>query len=588
MREQEPSFEMNDTDKTRPRFRPRSRKHYRLGPLLYGTFVLLTLLPGLSAGYEMDSHYYLRFSLSLATCFNWEEAHLISSGDWAMDENETTHAEMNPVQRRNKIDWHAFGHSDRRFRELWLRSVSEPDLDRRLIKLGQFMHFLEDWEAHAGYGVRMGHARDTYRGRDPDSLGNSYPKNHRMVQSALDHLLATCDDLGRLSVDRDMRLIEIMTILYTDGLMDELFEASDPRWKRGKTGCRNECIAIKAINKERIEQFIVDFFKPLPGKNVPPDFEPGTELGIPESLAIPFSQDGEVIVSRSIRQDMREWASASDRSPDMVLSLEDVQVNYRSSGRLRAGWRLLIRTTNQGEIESAEGRIEIVVIDSDDETVLAQTNEPLPVLQPGESREFRVSIAAAGRPEPDVIIVAFARVGDLTAMNDEDWLMLGDAEAEAPDVPLITDLDPPPDGAETLHFLDPPRTFIVDDFACTVVTAYTSGGDSPQKLDEAVVELVGGTVGAYYFQHVVPARWGALSTQDGLVAAKNFGCFLPGPETYELLAAQDPQSLSLSITLEAEGIDPYTEVFPLDPEFVQAMVEIASTFVQPSDAELIN
>ncbi len=580
---------MSYIDKARRGFCARGRKHYGLRPLLYGTFALLTLLPGLSAGYEMDSHYYLRFGLSLASCFNWEEAHLIASGDWAMDENGTTHAEMNPVQRRNKIDWHAFGHSDRRFRELWLRSVSESDLERRLIKLGQFMHFLEDWESHAGYGLRMGHARDSYRGRDPDSLGNSFPKNHRMLQSALDHLLATCEDLGRLTEDRDLRLIQIMTTLYADGLMDDLFEASDPGWKRGKTGCRDGCFTIIATNKERIEQLIVDLFKPLPEKNVPPDFAPGTELGIPESLAIPFSQDGEVIVSRSIRQEMRDWASASDRAPDVALSLEDAQVNYRASARLGpAGWRLLIRTTNQGEIESAEGRIEIVVIDSDDEAVLAQANEPLPVLQPGESREFRVNIAAVGRPEPDVIIAAFARVGDMTAMNDEDWLMLGDAEAEIPDVPIITDLDPLPDEAETLHFLDSPRMFIIDDLTCIVVTAYTSAGDSPQKLDDAVLEVIGGAVDTYAFAHAVPGRWGAVFMQNGLVAAKNFGCFLPGPETHELLVAQDPQSLSLSVTLEAKGIDPYTEEFPLDPEFVQAMVESASLFAAPSDAVLIN
>jgi hypothetical protein len=517
-------------------------------------------LPGLGAGFERDSHYYLRFGLSLSTCFNWEEAHLISSGDWGMDENGSTHAEMNPVQRRNKIDWHAFGHSDLRFRELWLRSVSEPDLERRLIKLGQFMHFLEDWESHAGYGIRMGHARDSYRGRDPDSLGNSFPKNHRMLQSALDHLLATCEDLGRLTEDRDLRLIQIMTTLYADGLMDDLFEASDPGWKRGKTGCRDGCFTIIATNKERIEQLIVDLFKPLPEKNIPPDFAPGPELGIPESLAIPFSQDGEVIVSRSIRQEMRDWASASDRAPDVALSLEDVQVDYRNSGRLRSGWRLLIRTTNQGEIESAEGQIEIVVIDSDDETVLAQANEPLPVLQPGESREFRVSIVAAGRPEPDVIIAAFARVGDLTVMNDEDWLMLGDAEAETPDVPLVTDLDPPPDGAETLHFLSPPRTFIVDDAVCLLLTAYTSGGDSPQKLDQVVWEVVGSTSEAYHFGPLVPGRWGAMSTPDGLVAGKNLECFQLRPETHEWLLTQDLQSLSLAV---------------LDPEFLLDVLELA-------------
>ena len=79
-----------------------------------------------------------------------------------------------------------------------------------------------------------------------------------------------------------------------------------------------------------------------------------------------------------------------------------------------------------------------------------------------------------------------------------------------------------------------------------------------------------------------------MSTQDGLVAAKNFACVQPGPETYELLAAQDPESLILSVTLEAKGIDRYTEDFPLDPEFVQAMVEIASLSAQPSNTEPIN
>ena len=64
----------------------------------------------------------------------------------------------------------------------------------------------------------------------PDSPGSEGPLER--LQSALDHLLATCDDLGRLSADRDIRLIEIMKMLYEDGLMDDLFEASDPRWKR--------------------------------------------------------------------------------------------------------------------------------------------------------------------------------------------------------------------------------------------------------------------------------------------------------------------------------------------------------------------
>jgi len=369
-----------------------------------------------------------------------------------------------------------------------------------------------------------------------------------------------------------------MKTLYADDLMDDLFDASDPDWKRGKLGgYRIEGPAIKAVNKQRVEELIEKFFKPLPQKNVPPDFAPGTEQGIPASLAIPFDQEGNIVNNRSVREALRDWAAASDRAPDVALSLDNARIYYRGSGQLqRSGWRLRISASNLGEIESAAGQIEIVVIDSDDETVLAQTSEPLPSLQPGETREFRISIAARARPEPDVIIASFARVGDLTAMNDEDWLMLGDAEEEEPDVPIITDLDPPPAGAETVRFLHPPRTFIVEDSACMLVTAYTSGGDSPEKLEQVVFEVIGGSFDTYYFQRVIPSRWSAISTNDGLVAGKTFECYRPDPESYELLKAEDPESMRLAVTVEADGADPHTVEFPLDPEVVQGMLEIAN------------
>ncbi len=551
------------------------RSHRSRCEALFGALAFLMLLPGPGLGYELDSHYYLRFGLSLSTCFDWGEAHLIASGDWNMDENGATHAEMNPIQTKNKIDWHAFGHSDRRFHELWLRSAAEKDLELRLIKLGQFLHFLEDWEAHAGYGIRMGHARDTYRGRDPDSLGSSPARNHRMVQSALDYLLKTCEDLSRLHDDRDRELIVLMTMLYADGVMDALYEQSDPNWKRGKLGgVRKAGLEIKSVNKKRIEEFIEHKFMPLPEKKIPADFEPGTERGIPPHLAIPFDRYGEIVLRRSVKEAMASWAAASDRSPDVTLSLDQARIDYRAAGGRPSGWRIRLRAVNQGEIESQAGQIEIVVIDSDDETVLGQSSEALPVLRPGESREFRVRIPAKGRPEPDFIIAAFARVGDLSAMNDEDWLMIGDAEEEIPDVPDITDLDPPPKGQETVHFLSPPRTFIVADTACILVTAYTSGGDSPLKLDQVVFEVIGGGFYPGYLQLVVPGRWSAMTTEAGLVAGKTFECYQPDPEISGLLSLQDPKALRLAVTLEAEGTDPYTEEFPLDADFVQQLLEL--------------
>jgi len=548
------------------------RKGYE--PLL-AAIAFLVLLPGAGQAYELDSHYYLRFGLSLSTCFDWEEAHLIASSDWNMDANGSTHAEMNPVQKSNKINWHAFGHSDKRFRELWLRSTTEQDLELRLIKLGQFMHFLEDWESHAGYGIRIGHARDTFRGRDPDSFGSSPAKNHRMVQSALDHLFNTCEDLGRLDDDRDRELVALMKMLYGDGLMDALYDSSDPDWKRGKTGgFRPEGPAIRSANRALIEEFIERNLASLPDKNIPADFEPGTDRGIPPFLPIPYDSDGNIIVRRSIKEAMTEWAAASERSPDVTLSLEDARIDYRAGGSRPSGWRLRLQAINSGEIGSAEGQIEIVVIDSDDETVLAQATEPLPALAPDESRAFRIRIPAKGRPEPDVIIAAFARVGDLSAMNDEDWLMLGDAEQELPDVPEVTDLDPPPPGQETVHFLNPPKTFVIADTACLMVTAYASGGDSPSKLENVVFELIGGGFDQDYLRGDVPGRWSAMTTETGLVAGKTFECFEPDPETMEFLSLQNPEELRLAVTLETEVIDPHTEEFPLDADFVQQLLEL--------------
>jgi len=555
-----------------------NRRHHVRREYLYGVLAFLLLAPVSSFGYALDSHYYLRFGLSLSTCFEWDEAHLIASGDWNMDANGSTHAEMHPLQKRNKIDWHAFGHSDKRFNELWVRSATEKDLRLRLIKLGQFMHFLEDWESHDGYGIRMGHARDTYRGRDPDSLGSSQDKNLRMVQSALDHLLKTCDDLGRLHGDRDRELIVLMTMLYDDGLMDALFENSDPDWKRGKLGgVRKEAMHIREGNQILVEEFIERILMPLPEKNVPVDFSPGTEHGIPPHLAIPYDRDGNIVTRRSAREAMANWAAASERSPDVVLSLDQVRIDYRSTAARPSGWRLKLHATNEGELESPAGQIEIVVIDSDDETVLGQVSETLSGLEPGETRQFQIRIPAKRRPEPDVIIGAFARIGDLSAMNDEDWLMVGDAEEETPDVPDITDVDPPPKGQETVQLLEPPRTFVVADTLCMLVTAYASGGDSPKKLNEVVFEVIGGGFDPGYLQHIVPGYWSAMTTDAGLVAGKTFECYEPDPENVELISLKNPDDLTLAVTLEAEGTDPQTEEFPLDADFVKQILQLFGT-----------
>lgn len=538
---------------------------------------LLLWMPLGAHAFEQDSHYYLRFGLSLAACFNWDEAHLIASGDWGMDENGSTHAEMNPVQTTNKTQFHAFGHSDARFRELWLRSLDEQDPQLRLVKLGQFMHFLEDWESHAGYGIRMGHARDTFAGRDPDSLGNNLAKNYRMVQSALDHLLATCEDLGRTE-NRDRVLVELMLALVEDGLIEDLYENSEADWKKGKLGgFRPDGPEIKNTNKARIEQMIAERVSGRDDKGVPGHFQPGSEdRGIPPSLAIPFNEKGEVITRTRVAQAMNRWANSSDPAPDVVLSLDDARGYYRRSGTTqKGGWRVKITASNSGELPSPAGNVDVLVVDSDQEVVLAEATTPLPVLSPGDNTLLTIDVPYSGPPEPDVIVGTFARVGGFSAMNDEDWLMLGDAEYDDPDVPITTDLDPPvTDGDYDVNLVADPEFHFIGDMACLVVQVMVEGGDSTEHLDQAMYELVAGEDRLVPYADV-ESYWSAFSTPANLVAGKAISCYRPGEDTRQLLDGKALDQVSVSLHIEVDGEAPTVLEQPISPEAAQRLFSMA-------------
>jgi hypothetical protein len=101
-----------------------------------------------AAAFERDTHYYGTFALALTSCFDWREAHLIASADVMVDGNRSTVAELDPAKLHNKTGWHAFGHSAERYYELWERVTLEQREAERLIAFGQFLHYLQDWEAH--------------------------------------------------------------------------------------------------------------------------------------------------------------------------------------------------------------------------------------------------------------------------------------------------------------------------------------------------------------------------------------------------------------------------------------------------------
>jgi hypothetical protein len=538
---------------------------------------LVLAVSSFASAYERDSHYYLRFGLSLATCFDWEESHLIASGDWGMDENKATHAEMNPIQRKNKIQWHAFGHRDERFHELWQRSRDEDDLEYKLVKLGQFLHFLEDWESHAGYGVRMGHARDTFGGRDPDSLGSSKQSNRRMVQSALEHLLRTCEDLGRLDSDVDQVLVGMMKTIDEDHLLDELFEASDPTWKKGKLGgFRKEAEEILAVNKKRVEELIEYYLKPIPHKNIPEEFEPGhPEHGLPPSLGLTFDKDGNVLdVPDTVDEVLAAHAEAAHIAPDITVNLTKAKTRKKD-------WRIHLEIANTGEEGASDGTVDVVVIDSAEEKVLAKKSQALPALAPGESIELSVDIPSIGPASKDAIFGAYVHVGeDDDGVDNVDWLMSQDVADEMPDVPIVDDLDDsgPDAPIELVRFLAPPKLVLVEDSGCIILTAVTAEGDSTEKLGETSFALISEDDERLEFLRSVPPLWSAISTESGLVAGKLVACFRPGPEQCEAWWSVEKPRLLVEIAVLDVGVQPVHEIIPIEPDVHRLALEVCDPF----------
>jgi hypothetical protein len=260
-------------------------------------FLVLVASPPASA-YGGDTHYYMRFAIALETCFDWDEAHLIASADYLVDKNRATTAEKHPLKQYNKIHWHAFGHNEERYNFLWERVLAEKDPELQLVKLGQFTHFISDWEAHFGFGVRMGHGLPTIKGKDPDSLANNRMNNYRMIGQTLTHMIEVCTIRGRTvghDEDPERFLAEVLTELRDEPLMEELYEYNSRKWKnwgiRGKKGK-----AILAENHRLIENLIQRRSIGHPERKIPSDFQPGDpEHGIPPPIGLKYNKKGDLL-----------------------------------------------------------------------------------------------------------------------------------------------------------------------------------------------------------------------------------------------------------------------------------------------------
>jgi hypothetical protein len=460
-------------------------------------------------GYAGDTHYYLRFATALETCFDWDEAHLIASADFLVDKNRTTTAEKHPAKKHNKINWHAFGSDQERFNALWERVLAEKDDELALVKLGQFLHFASDWEAHHGYGVRMGHGVPTIFARDPDSLGNDRENNLRMIDQTAYHMLQFCAARERLpdaGNDANRAIVDIYWELLDQPVMDKLFDSNTPRWKkwgkRWKMGKR-----ILAENHLLVEELIALRAEQYPERDIPEDFTPGDpEKGLPPPLGVRYDKDGELLEvlgvevqllpeydgteMSAVEEDAFEERVETELVDDLEQLVQDgrdldlnanVQLSLQDAELTENGWLVFAEYENLGSGPSKPGRLDLFVLDVSNEELLGQAEQTVPALAPDERFDSKIVVERDGEPTKRVLIGASLKVDDLSADNNDVWFVPWRNEVE--DAQTMKkkkkqELDP---GA--VEFLGQPKIWVGDDGdGYLMVTAYVKGGDSARRL----------------------------------------------------------------------------------------------------------
>jgi hypothetical protein len=445
--------------------------------------------------FEKDTHYVLTFGLALGTCFDWNEAYLIASADYMLDANRTTVGEMNPFRRHNKRNWHAFGHDEERLNQLWFRAVREKHPDLQLIKLGQFFHFLQDWQAHHGYPVGLGHAFATITGRDPDSLARNQVRTSRMLQATLDHLGKMCAVMGRLPEgiqDSDIGLFKMLEGMQKAGLLVELIETSSPRWRVPFGSLSRRGQEIFAKNSLQIEQYIYDYVRPHPAKKVPANFRPEDEKhGIPEPLQLHFDRKGNLTESLD-----REIATSKELELKDIDPADDaVELEKVERLEIGVGWRVRVSVQNRGDKRSQAGELRLTSVDALTETPLGDLSYKVPELKP--EQKFTIEgVIRTWRSAKEEIIIVDLDVDDLSTLNNQLWFMTKedieemeeDLEAEGrPADGGLMDLSP----VDSVAFADAPKLVLDQEkLLAAVITARTNLNNPTYDLSLPTVRLL--------------------------------------------------------------------------------------------------
>lgn len=167
-------------------------------------------------GYEKENHYWLKMAIALNCGFTVDEARIIATGDWNMDEDSETAPVRTGSDKDNpKWKWHALPTENpdvdknqvssgnqqikQRQHELYDRALNEKDTGMRLFKFGQYLHYQEDKWSHWGYTTGIGHAIPNIApGMDSPDETHANPTSYRyMVFDSMVNLGKLAKSLGK-------------------------------------------------------------------------------------------------------------------------------------------------------------------------------------------------------------------------------------------------------------------------------------------------------------------------------------------------------------------------------------------------------
>jgi len=555
---------------------------------------LLVVIPSVALGYSGDTHYYLAYASALVACFDWDEAHVIASANYLLDKNRTTTAEKHPFKTHNKINWHAFGRSEERFNVLWERVLAEEDPTLQLVKLGQFLHFISDWESHYGYGVRMGHGVNSIMGKDPDSLGANRMNNLRMFDQTIDHMVEVCVARGREAWrggDPDLFRSTLYRELVGEELLEEMYLYNARNWKRfGVLTKKGKEILAK--NHLLIERLIEKYGLRYPDRGIPEEFTPGDpDHGLPPPIGVRYDKSGELEEIYGVEIELRpeylgddlvereEDALEEQMETELVDDLEranqqeddlDLDANLEmrvvDADLVDAGWRVSVRVKNLGGGVSRSGNLEIVVLDVASEELLGETTRPFSSLKGGEAVRQKILVESGGEPSKRILIGASLKVSELSADNNDSWYVPWRDAIEAVEGKRKTKKK-----AKDLpvELLGTPKMWLDEQEkgAWVILQAIVAGGHSSRRLEKLEMAVAGerGAVPVHVNDGLSVVWMSIPDLRRRVVPSEVLAWFRFDDDLCAAIRERSISPETIEVTVSGSEIRTTTQAYPLTP-----------------------